>query len=230
MEQAIKEAKVALSESAVLAHPQSEPELSLAVDASNHHVGGVLQQKCAAGWQPLAFFSRKLNAAETKYSTLDRELLAYVANICHFRCLVEGRAFTLCTNHKPLTYLLAKQADAWSARWQQHLAYVAEYTPDIQHVPGVENVVADALSRLPAVAAVVPPPSTGLLNWAQLATAQSRCEDLAALHARRPHHLVAVQVEGFPVRCDISTGVWRPVVPQGFKKSKCLTPFMGWYT
>ena len=104
-------------------------------------------------------------------------------------------------------YLLAKQGDAWSARQQRHLAYVAEYTADIQHVPGVENVVADALSRPPAVAAVVPPASTGLLNWAQLATGQATCGDLAAISARRPHHLVAVQVEGYPVWCDVSTGV-----------------------
>ena len=50
MEQAFKKAKVALSEAAILAHPQSEPDLSLAVDVSNHNVGGVLQQKCGAGW------------------------------------------------------------------------------------------------------------------------------------------------------------------------------------
>ena len=67
----------------------------------------------------MAFFSRKLNLAEAKYSTLDRELLACMAAIHHFCCLVEGRLFTLYTDHKPLTYLLAKQADAWSA-WQQH--------------------------------------------------------------------------------------------------------------
>ena len=98
-----------------------------------------------------------------------------MAAIRHFHCLVEGGAFTLYTDHKPLKYLLAKQADAWSARQQRHLAYVAEYTADIQHVPGVENVVADALSRPAAVVAVVPPTSTGLLNWTQLATAQSTC-------------------------------------------------------
>ena len=56
-------------------------------------------------------------------------------------------SFSLYTDHKPLTYLLAKEADAWSACQQRHLAYVAEYTADIQQVPGVENVVADALSR-----------------------------------------------------------------------------------
>ena len=57
----------------------------------------------------------------------------------YFRCLVEGRAFSLYTDHKQ----------------QCLLAYVAEYTADIQHGPGVENVVADALSRPPAMVAVV---------------------------------------------------------------------------
>ena len=60
--------------------------------------------------KPLAFFSRKLNASEAKYSTLDRELLARVVAICHFRCLVEGRTFTPNTDHKLLTYLCTGQA------------------------------------------------------------------------------------------------------------------------
>ena len=105
MEQAFKEAKVALSDAAILAHPPSEPELSLAVNASDHHVGGVLQQKCAAGLLPLAFLSRKLNGAETKYCTAP-----CMGAIRHFCCLVEGQAITLSTGQKPLTYLLAKQA------------------------------------------------------------------------------------------------------------------------
>ena len=74
------------------------------------------------------FFSRKLNREEAKYTTTDRELLACVAAICHFRCLVEGRAFTLYTDHKPLTYLLAKQVDTWSTLQQRHLVYVAKYS------------------------------------------------------------------------------------------------------
>ena len=90
-------------------------------------------------------------------------------------------------------------------------------------------MVADASSWPPAVAAVVQPASTGLVNWAQLATAQTSGKDLAALHAKWSHHLVAVQVEGFPVWCDVSTGVWRPVVPRT-SGSKCLTPSTGWCT
>jgi hypothetical protein len=38
-------------------------------------------------------------------------------------------------------------AKPWSARQQRHLSYIAEFTSDIQHVPGAANVVADTLSR-----------------------------------------------------------------------------------
>ena len=118
-------------------------------------------------WQPLAFFSRKLNVAESRYSTFDRELLACVSTITHFRFLVEGRKFFLLSDHKPLTFALRRLSDPWSARQQCQLAYVAEYTSDIRHIAGSENVVADSLSRPPvvaaqppAVAASVPPAST----------------------------------------------------------------------
>ena len=85
-------------------------------------------------------------------------------------------------------------------------------------MPWVENMVDDALSQPPAVVTVVPPASTELLNWAQLATAQTLCEDLAALRAKWLHHLVAFQMEELPVWWDISTGVWRLVVSKDFRQ------------
>ena len=99
-----------------LAHPHQEAELSLAVDASNHHVGAALQQRHHCGdWQPLSFFSRKLSDTVTRYSTFDRELLAVVAALRHFRFLLEGRSFHVLTDHKPLVYALHRARDAWSA-------------------------------------------------------------------------------------------------------------------
>ena len=50
------------------------------------------------------------------------------------------------TDHKPLTFAMARMADPWSA-WQQcHLAYISEFSTDIQHVAGKNNVIADTLS------------------------------------------------------------------------------------
>jgi hypothetical protein len=68
-------AKSMLASAVPLHHPHPSAKLSLATDASDTHVGAVLQQQTQGSWQPLAFFSKKLSATEMRYSTLDRELL-----------------------------------------------------------------------------------------------------------------------------------------------------------
>ncbi len=85
-----------------LAHPAPNTVLSLATDASDTHVGGVLQQLNGGRWQLLAFYSKKLSGAGTRYSTFNRELLAAFSGVRHFRFLLEGRQFRLRTDHKPL--------------------------------------------------------------------------------------------------------------------------------
>ena len=62
--------KDALVEAMPLAHPLPHAELSLATDASDTHIGGVLQQQEVKGWRPLGFFSKKLSSTECKYSAL----------------------------------------------------------------------------------------------------------------------------------------------------------------
>jgi hypothetical protein len=74
-------AKAALAAAVPLAHPAPNAVLSLATDPSDTHVGR---------WQPLAFYSKKLSGAGTRYSTIDRELLAAFSAVRHFRFLLEG--------------------------------------------------------------------------------------------------------------------------------------------
>jgi RNase H-like domain found in reverse transcriptase len=93
MVSAFQEAKQMLCQAACLAHPDVGAELSLAVDASDSHIGAVLQQSSPFGPQPLAFFSRKLELAQCRYSTFDRELLACYEAVKHFRWSLEGRLF-----------------------------------------------------------------------------------------------------------------------------------------
>jgi hypothetical protein len=93
---------VALAAAVPLPHPQPEAALALATDASGTYIGGVLQQKVSGHWQPLGFFSRRLQPAEANYSTFDRELLAADQAIKHFLPQVEGRVFQLWADHKPL--------------------------------------------------------------------------------------------------------------------------------
>jgi hypothetical protein len=95
--------KQTLSSVATLTHPDPAADLCLAVDASNTHVGAVLQQLSGSTWRPLAFFSKKLDSTQLKYSAFDRELLAAFLSVRHFRYLLDGRRFHILTDHKPFT-------------------------------------------------------------------------------------------------------------------------------
>ena len=55
------------------------------IDASDVAVGAALHQRVDDTWQPLGFFSKRLELAETRYSTFGRELLAVYISIRHFR-------------------------------------------------------------------------------------------------------------------------------------------------
>ncbi len=94
------------------------------VDTSADHVVAALQQRTGpvAAWQPLGFFSKKLDSTQRRYSAYDRELLAWVLGIRHFRFMLEGRKFTLYTDHKPLMHVLSKAVEPWTARQSRHLS------------------------------------------------------------------------------------------------------------
>ena len=72
----------------------------------------------------------------------------------HFRATLEGRAFTIFTDHKPLCGAIASSVEK-SPRQLRHLSFVAEFCTDIRHVSGEANAVADALSRPAALDDVV---------------------------------------------------------------------------
>ena len=108
--------------------------------------------------------------------------------IRHFRYFLEGRRFTVYTYHHPLTAAIKKIADPHSPRQQRHLAAIAEFTIDLQHVAGKTNFVADALSREGAVAAeLVHDPEELYPDWATIGTAVtpvSAEDQLAAAQAK----------------------------------------------
>jgi hypothetical protein len=118
MANAFEAAKEALINAVPLHHPDPEARISLATDASDTHIGAVLQQWSNGAWRPISFFSRKLANPELKYSAFDRELLAAYAAIRHFRFMVEGRPFTLFTDHLPLVTAISRVSPPWTAKQQ----------------------------------------------------------------------------------------------------------------
>ena len=139
--------KEALATTALLTHPKPFAPTCIMTDASDMAVGAVLQQEINGHWNPIAYFSKKLQPPETRYSTFDRELLAIYLAIKHFHHFVEGRNFHIATDHKPLTFALATASDKHTPRQIRHLDYISQFTTDIRHVSGPNNPVADALSR-----------------------------------------------------------------------------------
>lgn len=233
MRQAFEDIKAALAGATPLVHPDPAARISLATDASQTHVGGVLQQWQTSGWAPLAFFSAKLNSAQMKYSTFDRELLAAFLAVRHFRFYLEGREFVLFTDHKPLVAAFSRVSPPWTARQQRQLAYLAEFGVQFSHMPGADNVVADALSRPPSslhfpctveedlthaveLAPSSPsslPASTPVVSFLDMAVRQIVCHEVSKLKCSPSLQITSVPVGDVFLFGDVSTGVFRPLVP-----------------
>ena len=217
MEAAFTKSKQALADATLLVHPQKEAQTSLTVDASDLAVGGVLEQLINGVWRPLAFFSRKLRPAEVKYSAFDRELLGIYLAIRHFRYFLEARAFTIFTDHKPITLAFAKVSDPWSPRQQRHLSYISEFSTDIHHIAGKENRVADALSRT-----VINAVNTEIaVDYTALAAAQKNDEEIQVFREA----VTGLKLEDIKfgpheatLLCDTSLAQPRPIVPATWRR------------
>ena len=143
MIQAFSASKQALAEATMLVHPCTDCPIALTCDASDVAIGAVLEQFAHGRWEPLAFFSRQLLKPEITYSTFDRELLGIYLATRHFRYMLEGRQFTVYTDHKPLVHAMSKTTELQSARQQRHLSALSKFSTDIRHISGKKNVVAD---------------------------------------------------------------------------------------
>lgn len=211
--QAFEDCKKSLCDAALLAHPDPEAKLGLVTDASDTAIGAVLQQFKDGHWQPLAFFSRKLSPCQSKYSPYDRELLAIYESIKHFRYMLEGLDFTIYTDHKPLCYAFHQRKTNCSPRQFRHLDLISQFSTNIQHISGKQNVVADTLSRIDELQAPV--------DFEAMAKAQRTDAELANYLANSSSlRLKKVQIPGSQSKlyCDTSTSVPRPFVPKEFRR------------
>jgi len=211
--------KEALARATILAHPVEGAPLALVTDASDVAIGAALQQLVDGEWQPLGFFSKKLSAAQRKYSAYDRELLAIYKSIRYFLFMLEGREFCIFTDHKPITFAFSQRRDNCSPRQFQQLDLIGQYTTDIRHIAGKLNVVADALSRI-EVNAVTP---ILQLDYSALAVSQKVDPELKNCLEKNTTslqmELVNVPGTDLHVHCDISTGRPRPFVPIDFRRT-----------
>lgn len=207
--------KVSLQNAALLAHPALDAPIALMCDASDTCAGAVLQQYKNSKWQPLGYFSKKFSDTQRKYSTYDRELLSIYMAVKHFRKMFEGRQLTIFTDHKPITFALHKKpSDTETPRRTRQLLFISEFTNDIRHISGKENIVADSLSRIEAITC----PTT--LDYAQLSVAQERDDTIPMLKTQTNINIKKMDLPyaDCKIYCETSTANIRPYLPKDFRR------------
>lgn len=132
----------------ILSAPNFVLPFSLQVDASARGAGAVLMQADAAGIDhPVSYFSRKFSTCQQRYSTIEKEALALLLAVQHFEVyLSSGKRIVVYTDHNPLTFL-SRMSNS-NQRLMRWALIVQEFNLDIRYKKGVENVIADALSRV----------------------------------------------------------------------------------
>ena len=128
---ALERLKDAMCSDLVLALPNFEQEFVLTTDASDYGYGAVLEQEIDGNNRIIAFFSRSYTAAQRKYATSEKELLAIIKSLEHWKVYLYGLKFTILTDHQPLIWLLSKKnPHPRLERWNMQLSI---YQYDIKY-------------------------------------------------------------------------------------------------
>ena len=83
--------------------------MAIECDSSGYAVGGTLMQKMKGLWHLVAYFSKKLNPAESNYPIHDKEMLAIIRCIREWRTELVGQHFEVWLDHRNLAYFRKKQ-------------------------------------------------------------------------------------------------------------------------
>jgi hypothetical protein len=145
IENSFNQIKTIIANKVYRAQPNLKNKFILTTDASNEAIGAVLAQENRDGKREMIYaFIRKLDDTQRRYSVTDKELLALVKGIEHFRHFLLGTEFVVETDHKALQYLWSnKDINTRLFRWSLKLQ---EYSFVPRYIRGESNP-ADGLSR-----------------------------------------------------------------------------------
>ena len=122
----------------------SNEPVALYVDASIKGLDVALFQNN----KPIAFASKALTPAETRYATIERELLAVVYDCEKFHSYLYGRSIVVKTDHRLLEQIHKRNLMQVPPSLQRMMLYLQLYDCVVKYLPGGEMVTADTLSRL----------------------------------------------------------------------------------
>ncbi|CAI5671480.1 unnamed protein product [Oreochromis niloticus] len=145
-EKAWRDLKDLLTKEPVLKFYDPMRPIKSSSDASQSGLGAVLLQKYDE-WQPVAYASRSMTDAETRYAQIEKELLSITYACERFHQFVSGQAISAETDHKPLIALFQKPLNDCPLRIQKMIIRLQRYTLNVMYTPGKLMYTADTLSR-----------------------------------------------------------------------------------
>ena len=190
--------------------PSPEIRTVLTTDASGKGLGAVLSQVQDGKETPIYFISRKLQGAETGYSSSELETLAIVWAVERLHMYLYGRPFEIHTDHKALKHVLMGSmrnsiAPARIVRWAIRLM---PYNFTTKYVRGCENSVADCLSRLPDGKTVPPTELDVSIASLQGEALQSLTEkELQECTAKELNQVLECIQKGWPRSANLCKGI-----------------------
>jgi hypothetical protein len=175
--------KVALTSAPILRLPDWMLPFHLCTDWSKVAVGAVLSQTdpITLFEHPIAFASRACSGAESNYSPTEGELLALVWACHKFRPYIHGYHFHVYTDHAALQWLeCARFQNSKLERWALRLQ---EFSFDVKHKKGSDNLIADCLSR----SAISEPPPPKISNiWPEEYFSQQQLDSIPCTACNDP--------------------------------------------
>ena len=148
LQRAFETLRSKFAESICLVHPDEEKSWIINTDASGKAIGSVLIQQGENGdFNIISTASRVLKPAEQRYTSCEKELLAIIYDLQRFKNYIYGRKVILYTDNQAITFLhKCVITSNLVARW---MIEIQQFDLEIRHIKGVQNHLADVLSRSP---------------------------------------------------------------------------------
>ncbi|RYP40554.1 hypothetical protein DL768_010613 [Monosporascus sp. mg162] len=146
--EAMQTLKNQITSAPVIKLPNHHKKKRLKTDASDETLGAVLKQQENNGkWHPVAYYSKALKDAESRYPIYDKELLAVIMALKEWEPYLSGtkEPFDIYSDHKNLTYFITTQD--LNKRHENWMIFLSKFNFKIHHIKGKENIQADILSR-----------------------------------------------------------------------------------